>query len=450
MSPIHRLSVLLGEEPGALRSELEKASPIPSAGPEVDVGLPSDLLKRRPDIRRSEAQLAAATARIGEAKADLYWVGDLMLECNLTVDQPKGQFWMEVNKGVDRFQARFDLATGVCSLYRNSNHADKWELLGTADTKVKAAGSYRLRFANYDERLTVWVGRDLPFEDGKEYTTPAERGPDTAPTSDNLDEIKNNDLQPAGFCSVGAAVQVHNIKLWRDTYYTGSRRQRFRRQRGRDRRRLEAPRQVGPPAAPQVADVLHLPRPLPLPGRQQPRKLRQPALGPGPRTPDARPGAGRLFPLRARGDDQVSTEAPAPLSGEITIRVRYAEVDRMGFLHHSNYLVYFEQGRTELLRSQGYSYRDLEDRGFLLVLTRVQVRYKRPALYDDLLTLRTTVVRTTLVKIEHRYELLRDGLVLAEGETTLGCVDREGRVQPLPEFLQRHSGATGQLNESEA
>src|SRR5467141_56131 len=58
---INRLSVLLGEEPGALRSELEKTSPIPSAGPEVDVGLPSDLLKRRPDIRRSEAQLAAAT-----------------------------------------------------------------------------------------------------------------------------------------------------------------------------------------------------------------------------------------------------------------------------------------------------------------------------------------------------------------------------------------------------
>jgi NodT family efflux transporter outer membrane factor (OMF) lipoprotein len=66
------LSVLLGEEPGALRTELEKVSPIPSAGPKVDVGLPSDLLKRRPDIRRSEAQLAAATARIGEAKADLF------------------------------------------------------------------------------------------------------------------------------------------------------------------------------------------------------------------------------------------------------------------------------------------------------------------------------------------------------------------------------------------
>ncbi len=69
---IHRLSVLLGEEPGALRSELETTSPIPSPGPDADVGLPSDLLERRPDIRRAEAQLAAATARIGEAKAELF------------------------------------------------------------------------------------------------------------------------------------------------------------------------------------------------------------------------------------------------------------------------------------------------------------------------------------------------------------------------------------------
>lgn len=69
---IHRLSVLLGEEPGALRSELERASPIPAAGPNVEVGLPSDLLKRRPDIGSAEAQLAAATARIGVARADLF------------------------------------------------------------------------------------------------------------------------------------------------------------------------------------------------------------------------------------------------------------------------------------------------------------------------------------------------------------------------------------------
>jgi acyl-CoA thioester hydrolase len=132
----------------------------------------------------------------------------------------------------------------------------------------------------------------------------------------------------------------------------------------------------------------------------------------------------------------VSGAAGPLLAGEITIRVRYAEVDRMGFLHHSHYLVYFEQGRTELLRAQGYSYRDLEDQGFLLVLTKIQVRYKNPARYDDLLTLRTTVARTTLVKIEHRYELFREGQLLAEAETTLGCVGRDGRVQALPEFLR--------------
>ncbi len=124
------------------------------------------------------------------------------------------------------------------------------------------------------------------------------------------------------------------------------------------------------------------------------------------------------------------------LTGDITIRVRYAETDRMGLLHHSNYLVYFEQGRTELLRSLGLSYRDMEDQGFLLVITRVQVRYRSPARYDDVLTLRTSVARTTLVKIEHRYEILRDGVLLAEGETTLGCIDREGKVQRLPDILQ--------------
>jgi acyl-CoA thioester hydrolase len=123
-------------------------------------------------------------------------------------------------------------------------------------------------------------------------------------------------------------------------------------------------------------------------------------------------------------------------SGEISIRVRYAETDRMGLVHHANYLVYFEQGRTELLRSMGYAYRELEDQGYLLVLTKVEVKYRSPARYDDLLTLRTTVIRTTAVRIDHRYELLRDGTLLAEGTSTLACVDREGRVQALPEFLR--------------
>ena len=124
------------------------------------------------------------------------------------------------------------------------------------------------------------------------------------------------------------------------------------------------------------------------------------------------------------------------LTGEITIRVRYAETDRMGLLHHANYLVYFEQGRTELLRRSGKTYKDVEDQGFYLVLVKVEVRYRQPARYDELLTLRTTVTRTTPVRIEHRYELVRDGQLLADGSSTLACVDREGRLQAMPEWLQ--------------
>lgn len=128
--------------------------------------------------------------------------------------------------------------------------------------------------------------------------------------------------------------------------------------------------------------------------------------------------------------------------GEIQIRVRYAETDRMGLLHHANYLVYFEQARIELLRDSGVSYKDLEDQGFLLVLTRIEVRYKLPARYDDLLTVRTFVERVTFVRIDHRYEVRRGEELVAEGSSTLACVGRDGRPQALPEFLsgQREKG----------
>ncbi|MBI3462327.1 MAG: acyl-CoA thioesterase [Planctomycetes bacterium] len=122
--------------------------------------------------------------------------------------------------------------------------------------------------------------------------------------------------------------------------------------------------------------------------------------------------------------------------GEIQIRVRYAETDQMGYLHHANFLVYFEMARTELLRSHGLTYKDLEAQGNLLVVVRAQCRYYRPARYDDLLVIRTTVVRATGARIDHRYEMFRDGVLLAEGETTLACVDREGRLQRIPEMLR--------------
>jgi acyl-CoA thioester hydrolase len=124
------------------------------------------------------------------------------------------------------------------------------------------------------------------------------------------------------------------------------------------------------------------------------------------------------------------------LTGEIQIRVRYAETDRMGLLHHANYLVYFEQARTELLRSLGGNYKELEDRGYYLVIHKVEVKYRYPAHYDDLLTVRTTLTKASPVRLEHRYEVFDpDGKLCAEGSTTLACVDGSGKLQAMPDWL---------------
>lgn len=103
----------------------------------------------------------------------------------------------------------------------------------------------------------------------------------------------------------------------------------------------------------------------------------------------------------------------------------------MGLLHHAQYLVYFEQGRVELLRHRGLSYRDLEDQGYLMVLKSLEVHYRSPARFDDDLALHTTVTRATGVRVEHAYRLTRGPDLLAEAKTTLVCVDRDGRVQRL-------------------
>jgi acyl-CoA thioester hydrolase len=124
-----------------------------------------------------------------------------------------------------------------------------------------------------------------------------------------------------------------------------------------------------------------------------------------------------------------------PDSHETMVRVRYAETDRMGLLHHANYIVYFELARTEMLRSKGVSYREVEDAGHFLVIIDLGCKFKKPAYYDDLLTIRTTVARVTHVKIVHEYQVFRNGELLAEGHSTLACVDREGKPQALPAIL---------------
>ena len=119
----------------------------------------------------------------------------------------------------------------------------------------------------------------------------------------------------------------------------------------------------------------------------------------------------------------------------IEIRVRYPEVDAMGYLHHSRYFQYFEMGRVELLRAQGFSYADLERDGVFFVVVKVECRYRNPARYDGQLTLSTRIRRQTTVSIEHQYELRRGDTVLAEANSTIACVGRDGQLQPIPDFL---------------
>lgn len=118
---------------------------------------------------------------------------------------------------------------------------------------------------------------------------------------------------------------------------------------------------------------------------------------------------------------------------EIQIRVRYSETDAMGFLHHGNYFTFFEMGRTELLRAQGGSYRQMEEDGWFMVVVSVECKYRKPARFDDILTLHTRVARITPAKIEHEYKIYRDGELLTEARSVLACVDGTGTVQRIPE-----------------
>lgn len=107
----------------------------------------------------------------------------------------------------------------------------------------------------------------------------------------------------------------------------------------------------------------------------------------------------------------------------------------MGFLHHARFFVYFEMGRTELLRASGGCYRRMEEEGILIVVVKAECRYRKPARYDDVLTIRTVVDRVTPAKIEHRYEVFCEDRRLAEGRTTLAVIDRQGRPRRVPDWL---------------
>jgi len=125
-----------------------------------------------------------------------------------------------------------------------------------------------------------------------------------------------------------------------------------------------------------------------------------------------------------------------PVIGEARLRVRYAETDQMGIVYHSNYFIWFEIGRVELLRELGFSYRDMEQNdGCGIAVIDARCRYKAPARYDEEVIVRTHLkyIRESLVQFG--YELVRadDGTLLAEGDTTHIVVGPGMKKVPLPE-----------------
>lgn len=141
-----------------------------------------------------------------------------------------------------------------------------------------------------------------------------------------------------------------------------------------------------------------------------------------------------------------------PTEGSVTLRVRYVECDPMNVVHHASYIPWMEMGRTELLREAGVSYAALEQAGVFLVVTKLDVKYRRPIIYDDVVEIRTRAHASGRIKIRHSYEIVlvermgatpdaasdprvpHDG-VCAVATTEIACVNGQGRPVPLPAWL---------------
>lgn len=121
------------------------------------------------------------------------------------------------------------------------------------------------------------------------------------------------------------------------------------------------------------------------------------------------------------------------LSSQTKIRVRYAETDRMGIVYHSNYLVWFEVGRTELFREIELPYTEFETQGIGLAVVDASCRYRKPALYDDELTIVTQIDKISSRGAKFSYKIFCDNTLLAEGKTFHIFVDKEGRATDIRE-----------------
>lgn len=138
-------------------------------------------------------------------------------------------------------------------------------------------------------------------------------------------------------------------------------------------------------------------------------------------------------------------EAPAGVAGSTTTRVRYPETDRMGVAHHTHVFVWFELGRTELMRDRGCAYGELEDlEGIHFPVVRAEAAYHGPARYDEIVTIDTRLTALSAARVRFEYAARRagDGTILARGMTEHACVNRDGRPRRMPAWLRRRLGGT--------
>lgn len=125
---------------------------------------------------------------------------------------------------------------------------------------------------------------------------------------------------------------------------------------------------------------------------------------------------------------------------ETQVRVRYGESDRMGYSYYGNYPLYYEVGRTEMLRALGLTYKEMEDSGIILPVINLQCNYLNPAYYDDLLTVKTYLKELPSVRIRFEYEIYNSsGEKLNYGETTLVFTNAKSRkpCRPPEYFIER-------------
>ena len=136
------------------------------------------------------------------------------------------------------------------------------------------------------------------------------------------------------------------------------------------------------------------------------------------------------------------------IEGEVKLRVRYAETDQMGVVYHSNFVIWFEIGRVELIRQMGFRYRDMErDDDCHIPVADMHVRYKQPVYYDDEIMVRTRLTEVHRSLLRFRYQVFRvdDETVLAEGETTHIVVNRQLKRRSLPQkYVAAFSRTTAQ------